>query len=252
MCLHHRAGVRDLEQTRKMVRSTLADAFDKVLAEPVVSTWNDQIQLQIFSAVLGLLDLAVAKLSQLRSVITTDAVQALEDETDLVIILECVQQAFDVNCIFNVRNQDATVPSRLLRAQSKRYACPQPPETSSSNTDSFSPDVDDCQQYPIYSWPAYFINYFGHKRGFHYIQQVPCLARCCTQNCTCCMRGALVQGVFCSPRHPVVRLRLLLLLLLVPSLLPEHHPSPTCGSADLGNAKAKLHGVAQTVAAGAE
>ena len=160
--------MRDLELVRKMLRSTLSDAFDKVLADPAVTGWIDNVQRQTFSAVLALLDLACAKLSQFNPQRLHDSIQALEDETDLVNILEPVQQAFDTNSTFNLRNVDTVLPSQLPKTLSHRYASPQTAEL----TEILASDVETCQQYPSHSWPAYFINYFGYKKGYHYIRQV--------------------------------------------------------------------------------
>ena len=160
--------MRDLELVRKMLRSSLSDAFDKVLADPAVTGWIDSVQRQTFTAVLALLDLACAKLSQFNPQGQHDSIQALEDETDLVNILEPVQQAFDATSTFNLRNVDAILPSHLPKALSHRYARPQTAEL----TEILASDVDACQQFPSLSWPAYFINYFGYRKGYHYIRQV--------------------------------------------------------------------------------
>ena len=170
----YRGSMRDLELVRKLLRGTLSDAFDKVLADPAVNGWVDGVQLQTFTAVLGLLDLACAKLSQFTPQGTQDPVQALEDESDLVNILDPLQQAFDRTCTFNYKNQDAILPAKLPRTLSHRYASPHMPEVLEPLAD----DVEDCQQYPTLSWPAYFINYFGHKRGFQSIRQVLLLCVC--------------------------------------------------------------------------
>lgn len=168
--------MRDLESVRKFLRGTLSDAFDKVLADPAVNGWMDGVQLQTFTAVLALLDLACAKLSRFSPQGVQDPAQALEDEIDLVNVLEPVQQAFDTTCIFNFKNQDCILPSKLPRSLSHRYATPHMPELP-----VMAADVDNCQQYPTLAWPAYFINYFGYRRGYQHIRQVlqTACADCC-------------------------------------------------------------------------
>lgn len=160
--------MRDLELARKLMRGTLNEAFDKVLADPAVNGWVDSVQLQTFTAVLALLDLTSAKLSQFNPQGVQDPAQALEDEIDLVNLLEPMHHAVDTTCTFNLKNQDCMLPPKLPRTLLERFASPHMPELPNITAG----DVDHCQQYPTFTWPAYFINYFGYKRGYQHMRQV--------------------------------------------------------------------------------
>ena len=165
--------MRDLEIVRKFIRGPLTDAFDKVLLDTAINIWPENLQLQIFDAVTGLVDLTAAKLSQLTAPEDIDAAQAAEDEADLFALLEPLTHAFDPESTFNNKNSERTLPSRMPKGLSSRYATPRAPAMSSVHLGvPVDTDVEDCSRFTTFSWPAYFINYFGYRRGFQYIRQV--------------------------------------------------------------------------------
>jgi hypothetical protein len=169
----NRGGMRDLEIVRKFIRGPLTDAFDKVLLDSAINIWPENLQLQIFDAVTGLVDLTAAKLSQLSAPEDIDAAQAAEDEADLFALLEPLMHAFDPESTFNYKNSECTLPSRMPKELSSRYATPRAPAISSVHLGvPVDTDVEDCSRFTTFSWPAYFINYFGYRRGFQYIRQV--------------------------------------------------------------------------------
>ncbi len=165
--------MRDLEIVRKFIRGPLTDAFDKLLLDSAINTWPEHLQLQIFDAVTGLVDLTAAKLSQLNAPDDIDAAQAAEDEVDLIALLEPLMHAFDPESMFNFKNSDCTLPNKMPRELPSRYASPRMPEVPSLHLeDSAETDVEDCSHFTTFSWPAYFVNYCGYRRGFQYIRQV--------------------------------------------------------------------------------
>lgn len=165
--------MRDLEIVRKFIRGPLTDAFDKVLLDSAINVWPENLQLQIFDAVTGLADLTAAKMCQLTASEDIDAAQAAEDEADLFALLEPLTHAFDPECTFNNKNSECTLPSRIPKELSSRYATPRVPAISSVHLGvPINTDVEDCSHFTTFSWPAYFINYFGYRRGFQYIKQV--------------------------------------------------------------------------------
>lgn len=165
--------MRDLEIVRKFIRGPLTDALDKVLLDSAVNTWPENLQLQIFDAVTKLVDLTAAKLSKLNAPEDVDAAQAAEDEADLMALLEPLMHAFDPESMFNCKNSGCILPSRIPKALSNRYASPQAPAATNVHLeDPTDTDVEDCLHFTTFSWPAYYINYFGYRRGFHYIRQV--------------------------------------------------------------------------------
>ena len=171
--VRNRGGMRDLEIVRKFIRGPLTDAFDKVLLDSAINIWPENLQLQIFDAVTGLVDLTAAKLSQLTAPEDVDAAQAAEDEADLFALLEPLTHAFDPESTFNTKNSECTLPSRMPKGLSSRYATPRAPAISNVHLGvPVDTDVEDCSHFTTFSWPAYFINYFGYRRGFQYIRQV--------------------------------------------------------------------------------
>ena len=169
-----RGGLRDLEIVRKFIREPLTEAFEKVLLDSAITMWGQHLQLQIFDAVIGLIDLTAAKLAKMDPPHAIDAAQAYEDEIDLTALLEPLIHAFDPESMFNNKNADCVLPN-VLRGVPKKYAIPRAPEKSGSGmANSPRADVDDCAHFTTYSWPAYFVNYFGHRKGFQFLQQVSC------------------------------------------------------------------------------
>ena len=165
--------MRDLEIVRKFIRGALTDAFDKVLLDSAITTWPEYLQLQTFDAVNGLVELTAAKLSQLSLVIDFDVAQAMEDEADLIALLEPLMHAFDPESMFNFKNSDCTLPAKMPRELPSKYATPRVPDVPGVPAeDPVEADVEDCSHFVTFSWPAYFINYFGYRRGFQYIRQV--------------------------------------------------------------------------------
>ena len=59
-----RAGMKDLENVRCLIRQACVDAFEKLYNEKAVRSWTEKVQDDIFSASLQLMDLATAKLEQ--------------------------------------------------------------------------------------------------------------------------------------------------------------------------------------------
>ena len=175
-----RGGLRDLEIVRKFIREPLTEAFEKVLLDSAITLWGQHLQLQIFDAVIGLTDLTAAKLAKMDPPHAIDAAQAFEDEIDLIALLEPLVHAFDPESTFNMKNADCVLPN-VPRGVPNKYAVPRAPEKSGSGmANSPRADVEDCAHFTTCSWPAYFVNYFGHRKGFHLIQQV--LQFC---SCTC-------------------------------------------------------------------
>ena len=151
----------------------MTEAFEKVLTDTAITGWPENLQLQTFDAVTALVDLTAAKLMQLNAPEGTDAAQAIEDEADLMALLEPLMHAFDSNSMFNFKNADCMLPANMPRELPSRYARPHLPEAPVVLlTDSIESDVQDCSHFETFSWPAYFINYFGHRKGFHFIRQV--------------------------------------------------------------------------------
>ena len=167
-----RGGLRDLEIVRKFIREPLTEAFEKVLLDSAVTVWNQHLQLQVFDAVVGLVDLTAAKLAKMDTPHAIDAAQAFEDELDLIALLEPLMHAFDPESIFNLKNTECLLP-KVSREVPNKYASPRAPETSGSGmANSPRADVEDCAQFTTCSWPAYFVNCFGHRKGFQFLQQV--------------------------------------------------------------------------------
>ena len=167
-----RGGLRDLEIVRKFIREPLTEAFEKVLLDSAITLWGQHLQLQIFDAVVGLIELTAAKLARMDPPHAIDAAQAFEDEIDLIALLESLIHAFDPESMFNIKNADSVLPN-VQRGVPNKYAIPRAPETSGSGmANSPRADVDDCAHFTTFSWPAYFVNYFGYRKGFHSIQQV--------------------------------------------------------------------------------
>ena len=173
VALANRGGLRDLETVRKFIRGSMTEAFEKVLTDPAITGWPENLQLQTFDAVTALVDLTAAKLMQLNAPEGTDAAQAIEDEADSMALLEPLMHAFDTNSMYNFKNADCMLPAKMPRELPSRYARPHLPETPAVLlTDPTESDVQDCSHFETFSWPAYFINYFGHRKGFLYIRQV--------------------------------------------------------------------------------
>lgn len=132
------------------------------------------LQLQIFDAISGLVDLTAAKLAKMNTLNVVDAAQAFEDELDLIALLEPLIHAFDPESMFNLKNAECILPT-VSRTLPNRYATPRSPDKSAM---AIAPgDVVDCALFTTFSWPAYFVNYFGHRKGFQLLHQVLCCAQ---------------------------------------------------------------------------
>lgn len=167
-----RGGLRDLEIVRKFIREPLTEAFEKVLLDSAITMWGHHLQLQIFDAVLGLIEVTAAKLAKLDPPHAIDAAQAFEDEIDLIALLEPLVHAFDSDSTFNLKNAECVLP-KVPRDLPTKYAIPRAPEQPGSGmANSPRADVEDCAHFTTYSWTAYFVNYFGHRKGFQFIQLV--------------------------------------------------------------------------------
>lgn len=143
-----------------------------MLLDPAIKGWPQHLQIQIFEAIVVLMDLTVAKLSRLNSSPGFGAAQAAEDELDLIALLEPLMHAFDAKSVFNLKNSECFLPKQS-RAVPGRYASPHTPQATGSWRPGFADaDVEVLAQCSTFSWPAYFVNYFGHRKGFHYLQQV--------------------------------------------------------------------------------
>lgn len=165
-----RGGLRDLEIVRKFIREPLTEAFEKVLLDSAISLRPQHLQLQIFDAISGLVDLTAAKLAKTSTLNVVDAAQAFEDELDLIALLEPLTLAFDPESMFNLKNAECMLPN-VSRALPNRYASPQAPDKSGVAV-SPEADLEDCALFTAFSWPAYFVNYFGHRKGFQLLHQV--------------------------------------------------------------------------------
>ncbi|KAL3156421.1 hypothetical protein ABBQ38_000732 [Trebouxia sp. C0009 RCD-2024] len=163
-----RGGLRDLEIVRKFIREPLTEAFEKVLLDSAISMRPQHLQLQIFDAISGLVDLTAAKLAKMNTLNVVDAAQAFEDELDLIALLEPLIHAFDPESMFNLKNAECILPT-VSRTLPNRYATPRSPDKSAM---AIAPgDVVDCALFTTFSWPAYFVNYFGHRKGFQLLHQ---------------------------------------------------------------------------------
>lgn len=153
----------ELRRLQTLYREAIPSAFEKCLDDKAIWKWSDEIHNNIFDALCRLIDLSVAKLSQLQH----EDVSAMED---LLPILRSLSRGFDKQSQYHIKHKEQSRPIGSL----SKFARPIPgTPTTKKNGDWYCStrkvsvreaegcECSRCKPSDLYCWLSYLLNYFG-------------------------------------------------------------------------------------------
>lgn len=163
----------DIRRLQALYREAVPGTLEKCLDDKAIWRWSADVQINIFQAIRGLIDLVVLKLSQLR--ISRAGDFAVMD--DLLPLLQTLAIAFDKLCQFHLKHKETAVPTAMVASSEKsNYAKPllgtpvrqKNGEWHCARRKIQVKEVEDCdcercRPPNVYCLLAHLMNYFGYS-----------------------------------------------------------------------------------------